>query len=506
MSNRVNKYEIIIGLEIHLQLKTKSKMFCSCANEDDKPVNTLVCPICLGHPGTLPTLNSEAVKQGLAMALALQAQINRRSKFDRKNYFYPDLPKGYQISQYDEPLASGGYLLLSSDGHKRRIAIERLHLEEDAAKNIHKNRQTLTDFNRAGTPLVEIVTKPDFRSPPEAKEFLQELRLIARYLGVSEADMEKGHMRCDANISLRPIGDQKFYPKTEVKNINSFRAVERALLYEIDRQTKLWDKKQAPQITETRGWDEDKGETVSQRSKEDSADYRYFPEPDLPPLVISEELIQEAQSKMGELPQAKEERFAQEYGLNSKDARILIKQKEWANYFEELMSELQGWLFDRHDLGADSQQAIQLWEKEKSKLSRLAFSWITTELFALRSISGESAKFPISAENLAELLTLLYENRINSSAGQTILQRMYSGADDDPHHIAESLDLMQIDDEASLNDLVIKVVMSNPEQVKKYQAGKEALLKFFVGQVMKESKGKANPQIIEKIIKEKLKK
>ena len=264
----MQKFETIIGLEIHLQLKTKSKMFCSCSNDgENQKQNTTVCPICLGHPGTLPTVNEAAVKFGMKMALALNCKINQYSKFDRKNYFYPDLPKGYQISQFDEPLAEDGHLIIETDGKQHRFGIERLHLEEDAGKNIHKDGQTLVDFNRAGTPLAEIVTDPDFRSPAETKSFLQDLRLIARYLDVSDADMEKGHLRVDANISLRPKGDTELYHKTEVKNLNSFKAVEKALLFEEKRQKELWQADTPPQFTATRGWDEAKQETVEQRTK-----------------------------------------------------------------------------------------------------------------------------------------------------------------------------------------------------------------------------------------------
>lgn len=502
----MSKYEAVIGLEIHLQLKTKSKMFCSCANLDDQPVNTLVCPICLAHPGTLPTVNKEAIKLGLAMALALNCKINKHSKFDRKNYFYPDLPKGYQISQFDEPIASEGHLFLRQDGQKVRFGIERLHLEEDAAKNIHQHGKTLTDFNRAGTPLAEIVTKPDFREPAQAREFLQELRLIARYIGVSDADMEKGHMRCDANISLRPKGQAKLYTKIEVKNLNSFRSVERALNYEIERQTKLWEEKKVPKLTETRGWDENKGITVLQRTKEGSSDYRYFPEPDLPPLVIDDEFLASAQSLIPELPYAKEERFYTEFALAPRESRVLIEQKFWANYFEKVMSELRDWLSEKNKVRPDSALAEKYWDKHKEKFSHLAFSWISTELFALTKDIKKIDKCQIDPENMAEFLTLIFENKVNSSAGQSIIRAMYNSKDDDPHHIAQKLDLLQIDDEDSLNDLVIKVIMSNHQQVQDYQNGKEALLKYFVGQVMKESKGKANPQVIEKILKEKLKK
>jgi len=502
----MNKYETIIGLEIHLQLKTKSKMFCACSNDaDGQDPNTLVCPICLGHPGTLPAVNKEAIKMGLLMALALNCKINKHSKFDRKNYFYPDLPKGYQISQFDEPLSHDGHLIIELDNQTWSIGIERLHLEEDAAKNIHKDNKTLVDYNRAGTPLAEIVTKPDFKSPKETREFLQQLRLIARYLGVSDADMEKGHLRCDANISLRPIGDHDLYPKTEIKNLNSFRAVEKALLFEEKRQAELWSKGQAPQTTETRGWDENKSETILQRDKEGSADYRYFPEPDLPPLIISEDLMQQVNAVMPELPFAKKDRFVKEYKLKGEDAWVLVNQKIWANYFEGVMSDLRAWLFRSEKLHEDSNEAAKLWDEKKEKLSKLTFNWISSELFGLIGNNFNIKDLKISAENMAELVKLIYQKSINSSAGQVILREMFFGADDDPSHIAERLDLAQVDDDSTLEGIATKIVMSNPEQVSDYRAGKEALMKFFVGQFMKESKGKANPQKAEEILKKKLK-
>ncbi len=500
------KYETVIGLEIHLQLKTESKMFCHCSNDaENQAPNSLVCPICLGHPGTLPTVNKEAVKQALMMSLALNLKINKKSKFDRKNYFYPDLPKGYQISQFDEPLAQNGHLVIESSGQTWSIGIERLHLEEDAAKNIHRNGKTLVDFNRGGTPLAEIVTQPDFKSPAEAKEFLIQMRLIARYLGVSDADMEKGNMRCDANVSLRPAGDHDFYPKTEIKNLNSFKAVERALEFEEKRQAQLWDEGKAPTITETRGWDEGKGETVLQRSKEGFADYRYFPEPDLPPLIVSEKLLTLVNSAMPELPLAKKDRFVQEYGLESKDAWVLVYQRKWANYFEGVMSDLRAWLFKVDGISPDTDQATELWEKNKAKLSKTAFAWLTSELFGLIGNDFKIEDLKISAENMAELIKLVYQKKINSSAGQQILKEMFSGADDDPSRIAERMDLAQIDDDSTLEDIAVQVIMSNPKQVEEYKAGKEPIIKFLVGQFMKESKGKANPQKAEEILKKKLK-
>lgn len=491
----MQKLETIIGLEIHLQLKTKSKMFCACANDgENQPVNTTICPICLGHPGTLPAVNFAAIKFGLNFALALNCQINQTSKFDRKNYFYPDLPKGYQISQFDQPLAVDGFVMINHDGKQKRIGIERLHLEEDAAKNIHQAGQTLVDFNRAGTPLAEIVSKPDFRDPEEAKIFLQDLRLLARYLGVSEADMEKGHMRCDANISLRPLGDAKLYPKTEVKNLNSFRAVERALAYEVKRQTELWEQNAAPNFTSTRGWDENKQITIEQRRKEGSSDYRYFPEPDLPPLVISDELLAYSKNSMPELPQAKLARLMSEFALNFNEAEVLVKNKDWADYFESVVSELAVWF---------EQKSQESWENSKTKLAKLTCGWITSEVFKLCPNDFKFSDLKITPENMAEFLNMIYDHTINSTAGQTMLAQMFATGDD-PSHLLEKLDLGQIDDLATLEDLVIKVFMLYPEQLAELKNGKEALIKFFVGKVMAESKGKANPQKIEEIIKKKI--
>ena len=498
----MEKFETIIGLEIHLQLKTKTKMFCSCSNDgENQPVNTTICPICLGHPGVLPTVNQEVVKFGIKMALALKCKINQYSKFDRKNYFYPDLPKGYQISQFDEPLAENGHLIIEIDKKRQRINIERLHLEEDSAKNIHKDGETLVDFNRGGTPLAEIVTKPDFRSPAETKEFLQELRLIARYLDVSDADMEKGHLRCDANISLRPRGDIKLYPKTEIKNLNSFKAVGKALAFEQNRQKELWEAGTPPQFTATRGWDENKQETVEQRTKEGSSDYRYFPEPDLPPLKISDQLLIAVKNSLAELPADRQTRFVTEYNLLDKDAKVLVAQKDWAEFFEQVLSDLQAWVYKSE--GAND-QAEESWVKNKTKLAKLAYNWLTSELFGLLDSNFKFDNLKITSENMAELLSLVYKKTINSSAGQTILADMFKTGDD-PSHIAERLDLAQIDDVFTLEDLVIKTLMLYPHQADELRSGKEVLMKFFVGKVMAESKGKANPQKVEEIIKDKIK-
>ncbi|MFA6252910.1 MAG: Asp-tRNA(Asn)/Glu-tRNA(Gln) amidotransferase subunit GatB [Patescibacteria group bacterium] len=501
----MSKYETIIGLEIHLQLKTKSKMFCACSNdgENQKP-NTTVCPICLGHPGTLPVVNKEAIKQAVLLAVALGFKINKKSKFDRKNYFYPDLPKGYQISQFDEPLASDGRLIMEYEKKKIRIGLERLHVEEDSAKNIHNKNETLVDFNRAGTPLAEIVTRPDFREPAQAKIFLQELKNIVRYLGVSDADMEKGHLRCDANISLRPKGDLKLYPKTEIKNMNSFKAVEKALHYEVERQTKLWEQKKAPKQTATRGWDDDKQITVEQRTKEGSSDYRYFPEPDLPPLIIDKEILDFAKQNLPELPLARQSRFQKEYGLNIEEARFLVNEKFWSGYYEQVMSELRAWLCRAEKIDPDSAKADHVWDEHKAKFAKLTFGWLTTELFKLLGNYSDFTKTKISPENMAELVKLVYQKKINSSAAQSILAKMYKTGDD-PSVLAEKMDLAQIDDAGTLEDMVMKIIMLHPEQTDKYRSGKIALLQFFVGLVMKESKGKANPKKAEEILKEKLK-
>ena len=336
--------ETVIGLEIHIQMKTKSKMFCSCSNDsDDTKANTHVCPICLGHPGTLPVANKQAIKLGTMMALALDCNISKKSIWARKNYFYPDLSKGYQISQFEEPLAENGHLTVQVKDKKYRIGINRLHLEEDAAKNFHSKDKTLVDYNRGGTPLAEIVTEPDFRSPEETRAFLTELRLMARYLGVSDADMEKGHLRCDANISLRPAGENKLYPKTEVKNLNSFKSVEKALSFEVKRQSAEWKKGTPIDFQSTRGWDEHKLKTVEQRDKEESADYRYFPEPDLPPIIYTEKEVKKIQADLPELPQQKRERFKSEYELKIQDANVLVEDKHIADYFEKVMMEMRTW-------------------------------------------------------------------------------------------------------------------------------------------------------------------
>jgi len=386
----------IIGLEIHVQLKTDSKMFCGCRVHMDPHAapNTNICPICTGHPGTLPSPNEEALRFAILLGLALQGDIAKQSKFDRKHYFYPDLPKGYQISQYDMPVVQGGFLDIEVPNQKERpnvrIGITRAHLEEDAAKNIHTNGTTLVDFNRAGTPLLEIVTEPDFRSPEEAKVFLQEIRLLIRTLGLSSADMEKGEMRCDANISLRQIDENEnaiganFNPKTEVKNINSFRNVERALQYEIERQTKLWLENKPPSEDVTRGWNDKLMQTVEQRTKEGAADYRYFPEPDIPAFDLSK-LTEYLRDTLPELPGAKRLRFADEYGFSKEDAKALTDDPDYAKFTEQVLSELGGWLESMPNILPEDVPVAQ------KKFTKLVANWILQKLTGL--LNANSRKF-----------------------------------------------------------------------------------------------------------------
>ncbi len=505
--------EPVIGLEIHVQLKTKSKMFCGCDNRaEDAPPNTAVCPICLGHPGTLPAANAQAVKFGVLASLAINCRINRESRFDRKNYFYPDLPKGYQISQFDKPVGEKGHLDIenpNAQGNERktvRIGITRLHLEEDAAKLVHASdgKSSLVDFNRGGTPLAEIVTEPDFASPSEAKAFLQELRLIMRTLGVSDADMEKGHLRCDANISLREVIDDpaieqgstlRFNPKTEVKNINSFRAVERALEYEILRQTKLWEAGRPPMQTTTRGWDDDRQITVEQRVKEGSSDYRYFPEPDLPPLDLAE-IEERVRPLMPELPARKRLRFQDEYAFSAADARQIVENPALSEFTERTLSELQGWL---HSSGSNAD-----WEKEKPKFAKLVSGWMLSKLLGLMAEMKTDIRIvKVTPENFAEFLTLLYLGKINSSAAQEVLRRMLESGED-PAQIVSERGLEQVSDLGDLELAADNAILANPKVVADYKNGKQNAIMFLVGAVMKETRGKAKPDLVREILESKL--
>lgn len=478
-----------IGLEIHTQLNTKTKLFCSDKNDsaETKP-NTNICAVCMGHPGTLPQLNGEAVKKIVQAGMALGCTINQFSKFDRKNYFYPDLPKGYQISQYDIPFCISGTLRLSSD---KEIRIRRIHLEEDTGRLIHEGEDSLVDFNRAGVPLMELVTEPDFRSSEEVLEFAKELQLLWRYLGISEADMEKGQMRVEANISL-DMGT-----KVEVKNLNSFKAVKDGIAFEIERQKEAIKKGEKIK-QETRGWDPVKRKTFSQREKETEKDYRYFPEPDLPPVIIGEEKLKEYASLVRELPWERKTRFAKEYALPLADVDILVRQKELGEYFEEAASELRRWERDveRKDVA----------KEHMPRLMKLAANYLITEFpraaLALKKTIEEVQK-TITPENFAELIVLTHKGIISSSAAQEVLGDM-AKTGHDPHAIIDAKGLAQVSEEGALSGVIERVLKENPKAVQDYKKGKEGAITFLVGKAMGESKGKANPQTIKELLKRSL--
>ncbi len=505
----MSKYIPVIGMEVHVELNTKSKMFCACSLAVvEREVNTNICEICLAHPGTLPVPNHQAIVSTVLIGRALGCTIREISKFDRKHYFYPDLPKGYQISQYDEPIAEHGvlhlrFLLEENIREEARIGITRAHLEEDTAKLYHDAAgATLVDFNRAGTPLVEIVTDPDFESALEARVYCQELQLILRALGVSDTDMEHGHMRCEANISVqeagnfeivegmvRPLGGAVLNNKVELKNLNSFRAVERGIEYEIARQSQLLEKGESwPQ--ETRGWNEEKEETYPQRIKESAKDYRYFPEPDIPPFSP---LILAGDIHLPELPMQKRVRFHEEYGFSYADVRLLTENKHWSDFAEKVMSELQEWL-------------SVLSEENKNKIVRLAGGWMTTKLMGIlneKNILIENLS--LSPENFAEFIALVYTGKVNSTSAQKLLLDMVdSEVDMDPTHIMNEKGYGQISDEASLIFVVEEVIQKNPTQVEQFKNGKDPVIQFLIGMCMKATQGGADPAVLEKLLREKL--
>ena len=508
------KLETVIGLEIHVQLATKSKMFCSCANVDtDAPPNSAVCPICLGHPGTLPVPNQEALAMAVKFATALGFTVPAITKFDRKHYAYPDLPKGYQISQFDQPIGSNGSLIIDVAGRPLHVSFERVHLEEDAAKSIRAlDGRVLVDYNRAGTPLVEVVTKPCLTSPAEAKVLLQELQRIARYLNISLADMELGHMRCDANVSLRPTpellraapfppNEHGYWPKTEIKNLNSFRHAERALTYEVQRQTAQWVAGTPPAQESTRGWDEQRGETLVQRVKEGSADYRYFAEPDIPPIALSPAYQQKVSSDVVELPRAKRLRFQQQYNLTADESTLLTSEVHIANWFEHVISELQEWFSTR--TGA-AEVPEEEWTKANAKVMRQAATWVTTRLFGILAESGRPLEVQqVSAENFAELMTMLAERHVNLTTAQVVLKQMVLTGKD-PHEIVDAGHLQQVTDAVTIVGVVDRVLLENADIAADVKAGRVAKAQFLVGQVMKLSKGQADPAIVRELLANKL--
>jgi len=485
-------YETVIGLEVHVQLQTKSKMFCRCsADYAGAPPNTHVCPVCLGMPGVLPVINSLAVEYTIMTALALNCAISEHSKFDRKNYPYPDLMKGYQISQYDDPFGKGGFLAVELDGQEKKIGITRVHLEEDVAKLLHRasdgEAYSLVDVNRSGVPLMEVVSEPDMRSPEEARQYLMKLRNILRYLDVSTANMEEGSFRCDANISIRPEGSKELLAKVEVKNMNSFRAVFRAMEYEVKRQTKAAEK--GEKITqETRGWIEEKGITVSQRSKEYAHDYRYFPEPDLPPLTMSRIQVEEIRAKLPELPEARQKRFMEEYGLPIYDANLLTGSKEMADYEEAFVA------------------AVEPANLPKAERAKLGSNWLLGEVSRImnaNTIDITAFGKKVGPEKLAKLTSLNSQGVINAATAKSLLEEMFtSGKDADA--LLKGGERSQISDTAQIEEAVNQAIAVSPQAVADYKAGKESASKFLVGQVMKVTKGRANPQMVGDLIKKKL--
>lgn len=495
--NIMTKYIPVIGMEVHVELKTKSKMFCNSKNGlgQEKQPNVHICPVCTAQPGTLPVPNEQAIEFVQLAGLALNCELSLKSKFDRKNYFYPDLPKGYQISQYDQPLCGMGHMdIQTSDGEIKHIGITRIHLEEDTGKLIHPEGAdyTLVDYNRAGVPLMELVTEPDIENGEQARVFCTRLQQICRYLGISDADMEKGNMRCEVNLSLHKEGEAKLSgTKVEVKNINSFRYVEKAINYEIERQTEALENGEKI-VQETRGWDSVKNVTVSQRKKESAHDYRYFPEPDIPPMEFTQQYFENLKAKLPELPNAKEKRFAEEYGLNEADILVLTAQADLAEYFEQVISEV------REKIGSKEIVASE------EKAVKLAVNYLISELRKhLAENNHDIRDLKISPENYAELIGIVADGKINSSAAQTVLKEMYHSGSD-PSHIIEEKNLGQMDDASELEAVVDSVLSANEKSVLDYKAGKENALKFLMGQVMKESGGKANPQVVMEILKKKI--
>ena len=478
------KYETVIGLEVHAQLKTKTKIFCSCSTEFGRRANENTCPICLGMPGVLPVLNKQAVEFAMRACLATHCQINPCNQFDRKNFFYPDMPKGYQISQFAHPIGENGHVNIEINGEKKRVRIMRIHMEEDAGKLIHGENlgipgKSYVDFNRTGTPLIEIVTQPDLRSPEEAREYLTQLKAILEYTAVSDCNMEEGSLRCDANISLRPAGQKKLGTRTELKNLNSFRFVQKAIEYEVDRQSRILDQGDSV-IQETRLYDSDKGVTLSMRSKEEAHDYRYFPEPDLPPLRISQEEVDGIRAGMPELPGQLRERFESEFGLSSYDADVLSQTLDLAGWYESLVA------------------------AHPSDPKRCA-NWMANELLGrLKEQGKDIADSPVSAQDLAGLLDRIADNTISGKIAKDVLDAMMATGES-ADAVIESKGLKQVSDSGAIDTLILQIMADNPGQLEQFRAGKDKLFGFFVGQVMKASKGQANPGMVNQRLQDLLK-
>lgn len=475
------KFETIIGLEVHVELKTNSKIFCGCSTEFGAPPNSHTCPICLGHPGVLPVLNKQAVEFGMRASMALNCEIAKETVFDRKNYFYPDSPKAYQISQFDKPIGEHGWIEIEVNGEKKRIGITRIHLEEDAGKLTHSEYgdYSLVDFNRVGTPLIEIVSEPDIRTPEEAYAYLEKLKAILEYTEVSDCKMEEGSLRCDANISLRPVGQEKFGTKTELKNLNSFANVQKGLAYEEIRQEKeLLAGNEIQQ--ETRRWDDSKKETILMRVKEGSDDYRYFPDPDLVSTFIDEEWKDRVRAQIPELPHERKERYIHELELSEYDAGVLTASKTMSDFFERTL-------------------------KEDVEAKQVA-NWLMGDVSAyLNANNKEIGDVPLTPEGVAKLITLISKGTISSKIAKTVFKEMIENGGD-PEVIVKEKGLVQISDEGALRKIVIEVLDNNQQSVDDFKAGKQKAVGFLVGQVMKETKGKANPPLVNQLINEEIQK
>ncbi|AJY73836.1 Asp-tRNA(Asn)/Glu-tRNA(Gln) amidotransferase subunit GatB [Paenibacillus beijingensis] len=479
--SEATRYETVIGLEVHVELHTNSKIFCGCSTSFGAPPNSHTCPICLGHPGVLPVLNRQAVEYAMKAAMALNCTIADVSKFDRKNYFYPDSPKAYQISQYDQPIGEHGWIDIEVGGETKRIGITRLHLEEDAGKLTHVDGgfASLVDFNRVGTPLVEIVSEPDIRTPEEAKAYLEKLKAIMQYCDVSDVKMEEGSLRCDANISLRPWGQEKFGTRAELKNMNSFRGVQRGLEYEQWRQADILEGG-GQVVQETRRWDDSQGKTFSMRGKEESHDYRYFPDPDLVRLHIDAEWKERVRATIPELPDARQARYAAEYDLPSYDAGVITSSKKLADFFEESL--------------------------RYTKDAKAVANWIMGDLLGyLNSNNLDIDGVKVTGQGLGEMIGLLEKGTISSKIAKTVFKSMLETGKL-PQQIVEEQGLVQISDEGAILAIVDRIVEANPQSVEDYKAGKQKAIGFLVGQVMKESKGKANPGLVNKLLAERLNK
>jgi aspartyl-tRNA(Asn)/glutamyl-tRNA(Gln) amidotransferase subunit B len=484
-------YEIVIGLEVHSQLLTNSKMFCSCqAGYQDASPNTTVCPVCMGMPGVLPVINRQAIEFIIKTGLALDCTIAHHTKFDRKNYPYPDLMKGYQISQYDLPVASNGHLTLETDEGEKTIGITRVHMEEDVAKLFHRAEEfgegyTLLDINRAGVALMEIVSEPDLRSADDARTYLTQLQSILRYIGVSNANMEEGNFRCDANISIRPVGQEKLGSKVEIKNMNSFRAVHGALEYEAKRQLSAIQEGERI-VQETRGWDDANGRTFSQRIKEEENDYRYFPEPDLPPLEISSSWIDQIEHTIPELPKARFHRFINDLGLSEYDAELLTTTQQTADYYESIL------------------KAKNPSGKEVATFAKSAGNWLVVEMGRLLNQTGDDiGSVKIEPAHMMELIDMVDSDQLSSSMAKTVFEEMFNTGQT-PGYIAKEKGLVQISDQGALGEAIDDAIAGNAGPVAEYLNGKEQAIRFLVGQIMKITRGKANPQLVNELLKEKL--